>query len=208
LPTSAETLKRFDEEQRAYWLQRDSLLQQYAGKWVAVVDGRVAASGDQMNKVAAEAWRKTGRSLMYLNLVGNEDAVLRVRRASQGRYDSSYAPPMPTINGTVTDLEGSRRATVTFIVDTGADLTILQSKTADEAGLWNSLAGQIRVSGIGGQPERRRVYNALVLISGLTVLSTADCREDIDEDILGRDVINEFSLTLCEKRNQVEFTQT
>jgi hypothetical protein len=32
-----------------------------------------------------------------------------------------------------------------------------------------------------------------------------DCREDIHEDILGRDVINEFVLTLCARRGQVEF---
>jgi hypothetical protein len=55
LATSAETQERFEQEERAYWQQRDELLRQYAGKWVAVVGGRVVASGKQMNKVAAEA---------------------------------------------------------------------------------------------------------------------------------------------------------
>jgi hypothetical protein len=207
LPTSTEAEKRFEEEERAYWRQRDGLMRQYAGKWVAVVDGQVVASGDQMNKVAAEAWRKTGSAVMFINLVGEEDVVLRVRRTEQGRYDSAYAPPMPTVSASISDLSGSERTEVTLIVDTGADLTLLQNTTADRAGLWNNLAGHIRVAGIGGQPERRRVYNALVGIAGQSVLTTADCREDIGEDILGRDVINEFSLTLCEKRDQVEFTQ-
>jgi len=97
LPTSAEAQERFEQEQRAYWQQRDELLQKYAGKWVALVGGQVVASGEQMNKVAAEAWRKTGSGLMYVNLVGGEDVVLRVRRAAQGRYDFAYAPPIPTL---------------------------------------------------------------------------------------------------------------
>ena len=97
MPTSAEAQERFEQEQQAYWQQRDELLQKYAGKWVALVGGQVVASGEQMNKVAAEAWRKTGSGLMYVNLVGGEDVVLRVRRAAQGRYDFAYAPPIPTL---------------------------------------------------------------------------------------------------------------
>jgi hypothetical protein len=34
---------------------------------------------------------------------------------------------------------------------------------------------------------------------------TTDCRDDIDEDILGRDAINEFALSVCAKRDQVLF---
>jgi hypothetical protein len=206
LPTSTQAQRQFEEEERAYWQNRDVLMQQYAGKWVAVVGGQVVASGDQMNKVAAEAWRKTGSGVMYVSLVGQEDVVLRVRRA-QGRYDSSYAPPIPTVAASVIGLAGNGRAEVTFVVDTGADLTLLRQTTADRASLWDNVAGHVRVAGIGGQPERRPVYNALVAIAGQSILTTADCRDDIGEDILGRDVINEFSLTLCEKRDQVEFGQ-
>jgi hypothetical protein len=138
-------------------------------------------------------------------LVGGENFVLRVRRAAQGRYDFAYAPPMPTITASVGNVGGSEETEVTFIVDTGADLTLLQNRTADQAGVWNDLAGLVRVAGIGAQPERHGVYNASVSIVGQSVLATADCREDIGEDILGRDVINEFSMTLCRKRDQVEF---
>jgi hypothetical protein len=100
LPTSTQAQRQFEEEERAYWQNRDALMERYAGKWVAVVGGQVVASGDQMNKVAAEAWRKTGSGVMYVSLVGQEDVVLRVRRA-QDRYDSSYAPPiLPSRNGT------------------------------------------------------------------------------------------------------------
>lgn len=204
MPVSVETQERFKQEEQAYWRQRDELLKQYSGKWVAIVGGQVAASGNQMNKVAAEAWRKTGSGLMYVTLVGQEDVILRVRRAAHGHFDSTFAPPMPTVTASISDLEERNSTEAICVMDTGADLTLLRSETADQADLWSSLAGQIRVAGIGGQPETRRVYNALVSLGGQTVLTAADCREDLGEDILGRDVLNEFSLTLCAKRDVVE----
>ena len=93
VPRRTEAQQRFDQEEQAYWQQRDELLKQCAGKWVAIVSGQVVAVGKQMNKVAAEAWRKTGSGLMYVNLVGGEDIALRVRNISSGHYDQTYAPP-------------------------------------------------------------------------------------------------------------------
>jgi hypothetical protein len=42
------------------------------------------AVGTQMNKVAAEASRKTGSGLMFVALVGNEDVELRIRQVVSG----------------------------------------------------------------------------------------------------------------------------
>jgi hypothetical protein len=53
LPQRVETQQRFEQEEQSYWRQRDELMKQYAGKWVAIVGGQVAAVGEQMNKVAA-----------------------------------------------------------------------------------------------------------------------------------------------------------
>jgi Family of unknown function (DUF5678)/Aspartyl protease len=205
MPMSAEAKQRFEQEEQAYWQQRDELLKQYAGQWVAVVGGQVVAAGEQMNKVAAEALRKTGSGLMYVNLVGGEGVVLRVRSASSGYYDQSYAPPMPMLTAPVSDVRLSASTDVSFVVDTGADLTLLRSDVADELDLWNDAAGRLQVAGIGGAPALRQLYNALVEIAGQTVLVTTDCRDDIGEDILGRDAINEFALTVCAKRDQVVF---
>src|SRR5262245_44973843 len=87
---SEETRERFAQEEQAYWQQRDNLLKQYNGKWVAIVGGKVVGVADQMNKAAAEAFRNTDSNVMYVNLVGREDVVLRVRsswriRARNGR---------------------------------------------------------------------------------------------------------------------------
>lgn len=205
MPVSAETKQRFDQEERAYWQHRDELLKQYRGKWVAVVGGQVVAAGEQMNKVAAAAFRKTGSGLMYVNLVGREDIVLRIRQVASGHYDPTYTPPMPMVIASVSDLRTTTTTDVNWVVDTGADLTVLRQEVANEVNLWNDMAGQLYVAGIGGAPEMRQLYNAFVHIAGQATLVTADCRDDINEDILGRDVINEFALTVCAKRDQVEF---
>lgn len=205
MPLSAETQQRFEQEERAYWQQRDELLKQYAHKWVAIVGGQVVAVGEQMHKVAAEALRKTGSGLMYVNLVGGEDIVLRIRQVTSGHYNLAYAPPLPMVTAPVSDVRMNASTEVTFVVDTGADLTLLQSDVAEQANLWGDVAGRLQVASLGGTPQRRQLYNALVHIGGQAVLVTADCRDDIGEDILGRDVINEFALTVCTKRNQVEF---
>ncbi|MBI3946362.1 MAG: hypothetical protein HY321_10625 [Armatimonadetes bacterium] len=205
MAASEETKQRFAEEEQAYWRQRDELLARYLGKWVAIVGGQVVAAGDQMNRVAAEAFRKTGSGLMYVNRVGGEDVVFRVRRAATGRFDRAYSPSMPMMPATVSDVRETVGTEATFVVDTGADVTLLRGEVADDANAWNDLAGRFRVAGIGGTGEVRQFYNALVHIAGRGVLVTSDCRDDIDEDIPGRAVINEFRLTVSAKEDRVEF---
>ncbi len=205
MQVSEETQQQFEQEEQAYWQQRDELIQKYAGKWVAIVGRQVVAVGEQMSKVAAEAWKKTGSGLMYVNLVGEENVVLRVRQITSGAYDRSYTPPMPMITASVSNLRLNESTEVTFVIDTGADLTVLRNDVADKTGLWHDLAGRLSVGGIGGAPKMRQLYNALVHVGEHPVFVTVDCRDDVDEDILGRDVINEFSMTVCAKREQVDF---
>lgn len=78
-------------------------------------------------------------------------------------------------------------AIVPFVVDTGADLTLLREQVADELDLWNDVPGELRVGGLGGVPEMRQLYNALVHLAGKAIWVTVDCRNDIGEDILWRD---------------------
>jgi hypothetical protein len=89
---SEETKRQYEREKQAYWQQRQELLMHYSGKWVAIVDGKVAGVADQMNRAAAEASRNVGRRVMYVNLVGNEDVVLRIRQLTMGHYDHAYTP--------------------------------------------------------------------------------------------------------------------
>ncbi len=116
--------EQFEREKQAYFAMRDELLQKYFGKWVAIVDGKVAALGDQMSKVAAEAFQKTGKAIMFVTCIGKEDTVLKVRRFGVGFYDPSFAPPMPMISASISDPYRQRHTEVITIVDTGADLTL------------------------------------------------------------------------------------
>jgi len=71
--------EQFEREKRAYFAMRNQLLKTHFGKWVAIVDGKIVAVGDQMSKVAAEAFQKTGKAVMYVTCVGKEDMTLKVR---------------------------------------------------------------------------------------------------------------------------------
>lgn len=205
MPMSAETRQRFEQEEQAYWQQREELLKQYEGKWVAIVGGQVVAVGDQMNKVAAEAFRKTQSGVMFVTLVGEEDVEFRIRQVTSGYFDRHHRYAIPMVTVSVTDPNAAHQVDVDFVVDTGADLTVLRSSVADALNLWLFPTGWARISGFDGRSERRLLCSALVHVAKQAVPVAADCRDDIGEDILGRDVINEFALTVCAKREQVEF---
>jgi hypothetical protein len=203
--TNLDTERQFELEEQAYWQQRPDLIEKYPGKWVAIVGGRVVAVGDQMNRTAAEAYRKTKNGVMFVARVGDEDVEFRIRQVEKGHFERRYQHPMPMLNARVSDVAETVRVDVDFIVDTGADITLLRSDACNQLNLRRFPAGWARIGGFDGRLERRRLYNALVHIAAHPILVNTDCRDDITEDILGRDVTNEFALTLCAKRDQVEF---
>jgi len=184
---------------------REELIKKYRGKWLAVVNGQVVAVGDKPGKVIEEAYQKMGSEVGFTVRVGYEDAVRRIRQVTSGRYDDGYDPPIPMVTTTVANLRGDCSIEVEFIVDTGSDGTALRSAVADELNLWEQIWGTAWVAGVGGVPEERYLYAAVILFGSQAITIRADCRDDLDEDLLGRDVQNEFQLTLCAKRNVVCF---
>ncbi len=200
-----EAHQRFEREKQAYWAMREQLLKQHFGKWVAVVNGQVAAIGDEMGKAMAEAFRKTQSKVMFVGEVGNEDRVLRIRQVSNGRYNHAYTPAIPMLATPVSDLVETLSLNTDFIIDTGADLTVLRSDVAIPLNLFDAPAGLGLVSGVGTEPSRRQLYGAIVHLAGQEIMTAVDCRDDFDENLLGRDVINNFELTLCAKRDVIRF---
>ncbi len=195
--------EQFEREKQAYWAMRDELLKTYYGKWVAIVEGKVAAVGEQMSKVAAEAFQRTGKAVMYVACVGKEDIVLKVRRFSFGFYNPSFTPPMPMLSVSVSDPYRRQRVEIDCIVDTGADLSLLKEAVGVQLDLMRYPSGQISISGIGAQPQIRQLYSAIVSLAGSEIFTLVDIRNDIDENILGRDVLNWFRLTLSAQENLV-----
>ncbi len=86
-PPSEPVEQGFERDKRDYWAMREELLAKYAGKWVAVHQGRVVAVGTDPLSIMEEALAEDGYA--YTNRVGEEDKiVIRQRRISFG-YDES-----------------------------------------------------------------------------------------------------------------------
>jgi predicted aspartyl protease len=198
---------RFEREKQAYWAIRDELLKKYFGKWVAIVNGKVVASGKKKMAVLKEAFSLTRSEVGYITKVGYEEKVQkkRIRQVVTGEYNKTYEPSMPMVETIVTNPPGDAAKQVNFIVDTGADLTLLREEVADELGLKAFVWDEADVSGIGAKPQRRVLYLAVVQMAQQEFPTTVDCRSDLNEDILGRDIINEFELTVCAKKALVRF---
>ncbi len=205
--TKFSSSPRFEQEKEAYWRMRNELLAQYHGKWVAIVGGQVVATGEKKMAVLKQAFDLTRSEIGYINRVGQEDIVgkKRVRNIIAGRYDKPYEPPIPTVTASVLEPMNNSAKQVEFIVDTGADLTVLREEVADALGLWDFEWEEAEISGVGAKPQQRTLYLATVQMNGYEFPVTVDCRNDLNEDILGRDVINEFELTLSAKRSLVRF---
>ncbi|MEA3460053.1 MAG: DUF5678 domain-containing protein [Chloroflexota bacterium] len=188
----------FEEQKRAYWQSRDELLKRYPHQWVAIANGVVVASGDSATKVMLDAYRKTGSKVLYINKVGDEERVMRkrIRRYVSGHYDFSYDPPIPMAEVQALSLDGERGAKVDFILDTGADITVLREDMGEALKVREFPVAEAKVGGLGNRWETRNLYGLLIELTNYIVATMIDCRDDVQENILGRDVMNEFKITL------------
>ena len=98
---SADTRRQFELEEQAYWRQREKLLTLHHGKWVAIVAGEMVAIGDEMNKVAEEAFRKTDSNVMFVSHVGEEDTEFRIRQLVACHSVRQNRRALPTIDVSV-----------------------------------------------------------------------------------------------------------
>jgi len=195
----------FEREKQAYLAMRELLAKTHWGKWVVIVNGQVVAVGDSKTQVLSEAFKRTGSCVGFVTKVGFEEKVQQkmVRRVAQGRYDFTYDPPIPKLMATVTRPDEIERQQLEFIIDTGADLTVVPVHVADTLRLWDFIYEQATISGVGSSPESRWLYLAKVIVADREIFVTIDARSDFSENLLGRDVLNEFRLTLSAHENLV-----
>jgi hypothetical protein len=104
----------------------------------------------------------------------------------------------------VTDIVQTVTVYVDFMIDTEADLTIIRSDEAIKLNLFDTPVGFRYVAGIGSKPKERQLYAANVNVADQKVTVAVDCRDDIEESLLGRDVTNKFELTIGAKHELVQ----
>jgi predicted aspartyl protease len=118
-------------------------------------------------------------------------------------YDETYDPAMPVIEVTIAGPAGN--VTLTSIVDSGADGTIIPLRALEQIGVAPS--GWTRVSGLDGVSRRIRVYRVILSIGPLSVGRVRVGGDKTTRQmILGRDVLNFFIVTLNGLANVVEIS--
>lgn len=111
-------------------------------------------------------------------------------------YDSSYDPAAPIMEiGVGIPEEKSPRHYTQAFVDSGADATMLPSAMLTEIGA--RFVGHKILSGITGQKDVVRLYLVVIhMPTGISYGIRAIARDGENEAILGRDVLNQWRITL------------
>lgn len=199
-----DALKRLAQEKQAYLAMRPRLLKKYFGKWVAIAGGQLVSFGSSPAKVLDRAYAK-GVGVAYLDKVGAEDRLtIRIRR-NTWPYDRTYEPfPIPRIRVTISNISRTRRRSYSdAIPDSGADVTALPITECERLGILANPVREFPISWIGQPTEVRPVYSAYVRIGAHESLAFVDAYVTRDETLIGRDVLNNFRLTLDGKRSRV-----
>ena len=191
----------FLENETSYWEVRDTLLERYSGKWVAVRNGRVVGEADNVFDILDRAEEVGGHP--YIARVGYEEMEFKIRRVFN--YDSSYQPfALPRITATFSDRHRSRSVTYEDVIpDTGADISLLPEQDGETLGLhaYPYLASTLR--GIVGSSVSAVVYQGIVDIDGRAYRSLLQLIET-SERIMGRDVLNQLRITFDGPAGHVE----
>jgi len=119
-------------------------------------------------------------------------------------YSSAYDPPAPIIKLKVANPNTEATTDDDFLVDSGADITLLKKEIFEILDLHYS--GSMHISGVLGVPEE-------LPVSWIQVATPLGTNEFIkvaitpvnDENILGRDVINRWRLLLDGPQEQLSF---
>ena len=124
-------------------------------------------------------------------------------------YDGSYpnGPAIPVVEITVRPIGSSTAGvTVTALVDSGADATILPLRVLQNAGAEH--VGRARMRWGGERSKVYDVYLALVEIGPFQIYGVRILADQQNhEAILGRDVLNHLVVTLNGLANTVEISQ-
>jgi hypothetical protein len=181
------------KNEAGYWAVRDSLLQQYRGKWIGFADGAVIAAGTIPVDVFHAAMQ-SGRH-PFFTCVGHEDQPTRMRRASFA-YDTGYlGEALPQLSAEFRLASNSPGVVLDRIIpDPGSDTTALPWSDCQQLHLQRAMGVPGWMSGVGGSTSPTIIFQVWVWLDG----QEYPCRLQTDfvgqERILGRDVLNRLEI--------------
>lgn len=110
------------------------------------------------------------------------------------RYDTRFTPPAPVLPVFISSPSGSSQFQVEAMVDTGTEITVIPSAAARTLSLQPAYVVRARV--FGGRPREAAVFAASVSLESGARQMVGVLVWDEWFALLGRDIINHWSLTL------------
>jgi len=117
--------------------------------------------------------------------------------------DETYYPPFPWCSVRISNLSKKRTVTVKGYIDTGSDGTIVTADIDKKLELHKQPVTMAETTSIGGKPEERMLYAAIFTIKRVEVVTAVDVRNDIEETLLGRDILRHLSLSINWKKGTI-----
>ncbi len=114
---------------------------------------------------------------------------------SEYPYDATYDPPIPVCDVTLLAPSTDHRTSLTAILDTGADSTIIPVQHLREIGARRAFETTLRSQ--WGEPRTVFLYVIDLQIGGLTLSGIYVVGDELGaEAVLGRNVLNQLRLLL------------
>ena len=195
----------FLANEQAYLKMRDRLLPGYRGQWVAIHGEQVVASGNDLLAVTEEAAACGGHP--YIARVGEEDETVFCIRRAQFGYDQTYRPfALPRIVVTFWNNTETRSQIYPDVIpDTGADISVLPESDCTAFDLFSSPYFTGLSRGVTGPSTATLIYRAKAEIGGSRVSALIEPVPQLQERLVGRDVLNQHRVIFDGPAAQVTF---
>lgn len=118
--------------------------------------------------------------------------------------DEAYYPPFPWCLANIHNLPKTKNVTVKSYIDTGSDGTIVTTEIGKKLGLQRHPVTLAETTAIGGKPEVRMLYAAIFIIKRMEIVTAVDIRDDVEEVLLGRDILHYLRLTIDWKKRTID----
>lgn len=118
--------------------------------------------------------------------------------------DETYYPPFPWCLVKVYNLPKTKSVIIKGYLDTGSDGTIVTSNIDKKLGLQRYPVTLAETTGIGAKPEVRVLYAAIFTIKRMEIVTAVDIRDDVEEVLLGRDILHHLRLSIDWKKRIID----